>query len=141
MPPFGRSRSCSPGASSSTISPLITSGLRFLAIEVGLPVCCERNDAKPALGRNHFAGRGFYVKAMTSEKPFLHRWPKSSTHQRIYFRKTFTLKDHGLGSPFARTIAKNSPREFGLVRIQCFARDAISHGTTLAQEVLQTAHC
>jgi hypothetical protein len=41
-----------PEASRSTITPLTTSGLRFLAIEDGLPVRRERNDPNRLLGDN-----------------------------------------------------------------------------------------
>jgi hypothetical protein len=39
-----------PKASRSTITPLATSGLSFLAIEDGLPAGRERNDPNAALG-------------------------------------------------------------------------------------------
>jgi hypothetical protein len=56
------------------VVPLISSGLRFLAIEVLQPIRCEWNDLNAALAWHYRAGIRLDVKAVSLQKPTMGGW-------------------------------------------------------------------
>ena len=76
-----------------------TNGLRFLAIEVGLPVRRERNNPNAAPGRQRCTTGQFSHKSMTVQKPLTHGRPKSAPHQGINLRQAITLEHCRLPRP------------------------------------------
>jgi hypothetical protein len=60
----------------------MSSGLRFLPIEVILTIGSKGNHSHPALA-DYRRGRRVDVKAMSLMKPPHHRGPKAAAHKRI----------------------------------------------------------
>jgi hypothetical protein len=54
--------------------------LRFLAIEVDLPVWREWNDTDSALCRQGFAAKQLRRKTVAIQEPVTHRWPEPTAH-------------------------------------------------------------
>src|SRR5215469_2291857 len=98
--------------------PLRTSGLRFLAIKVGLPVWCERNEAHTALCRQRRPVRRSRCNTVAVQEPLTHGRPESATHQWVDFRQTIPLQYHHPAGPLARAVAKDATGNLSLVRIE-----------------------
>jgi hypothetical protein len=100
------------------VSPLTTSGLRFLAIEVWLPVWRKGNEAHTAFCGQRRAVRRLRCNTVAIEEKLLYGRPKSATHQWIDLWQAIPLQYYHLAGPFARAVTKDATGDLSLVRIK-----------------------
>jgi hypothetical protein len=97
---------------------LISSGLRFLAIEVLQTVSGKRNHANPAIAAHYRAGGRLSVKPVPLQKPAMDGRPEPAAHQWIDLRQTVSFQDVCLCRPFPRARPEHPTGDFRLVGIQ-----------------------
>jgi hypothetical protein len=91
--------------------------LRFLAIEVGLPIGRKRNNTNSSLA-DYRACRRLGVKAVALTEPSVHGWPEATAHERVDLGQALPLQDDRLGGPLSGARAEHPASNFRFVRIE-----------------------
>jgi hypothetical protein len=80
--------------------------LRFLAIEIDLPVRREWNDPNSALCRQGLAAKQLPHKTVAIQETLTHGGPEPTAHYSRFTR------------PFLRAFTKDTPGDLGFIRIE-----------------------
>jgi hypothetical protein len=92
--------------------------LRFLTIEIRLPVRRKGNEAHAAFCGQRRAVRWLRCNTVAIEEKLLYSRPKSAPHQWIDLWQTIPLQYRHLAGPFARAVAEDATGDLSLVRIE-----------------------